>query len=345
MTSIKKSIIKIKNWEYWPLQVFYAPVSLYWLWLSIKARTSFFFSAANPLIPYAGFTLARKTDIYNLIPPEYYPKTILISAGTEYGSVAQALKTNGLEFPVIAKPNIGDRGVQVKLLQTPEDLMRYTSQSKVDFLIQEFIDFEHEAGIFYYRIPGERKGHISGIVSKEYLTVTGDGKSTIEELLAKEDRYLLQLNRLKATYGKALDTVLASDKRYTLPYGSHCRGACFRDISHRIDDTLSDTIDRICQQIPGFHYGRLDIKYKTWENLRKGADFAIIELNGAASEPAHIYDPEHSIFFAWKEVCRHWRLLYQISKANAAHKGLKLMGFRDGLKMLRMHFGNLRLMK
>ncbi|MGK6350874.1 hypothetical protein [Parapedobacter sp. DT-150] len=342
---IKKWLIKTSSWEYWPAPVFYAPLMAYWFWISLRARTPFFFSAANPRIPYSGFTLAPKHEIYNLMPYQYYPKTQLVPAGTEADALEQSLRANGFDFPLMAKPNVGDRGTGVKLLHNVADLSGYAAESKVDFLIQEFIDYEHEIGIFYYRMPGEPRGRISGIVGKEYLTVTGDGSSTIADLLAKEDRYVIQLPVLRATYGALLDTVLHTGAQYTLPYGTHCRGARFVDVSHKINEALSNTIDHVCQQISGFHYGRLDVKFKSWEELHMGKHFSIIELNGAASEPAHIYDPAHSVFFAWKEVCKHWRLLYAISKANAAKEGIKLMGFVDGLRMLKAHFNNLRLMR
>lgn len=342
---LKKWMIKTSHWEYWPVSAFYAPVMPYWLWISLKARTPFFFSAANPSIPYAGFTLAPKNQIYDLIPTHCYPKTRLVQGTADMETLEHALYAEGFRFPLMAKPNIGDRGTGVKLLHTPAELRRYASESKVDFLNQEFIDYEHEAGIFYYRIPGESRGHISGIVAKLYLTVTGDGISTIESLLAREKRYFIQLPLLKASYGTRLKTVLPAGERYTLPYGSHCRGAKFVDISHRINPAIAHVIDSTCQRIPGFHYGRLDVKFKSWEDLAMGKHFSIIELNGAASEPAHIYDPSYSVFFAWKEVCRHWRLLYRISKTNAEREGIKLMSLTDGLKMLKAHFSNLRLMR
>jgi len=345
MWPLVTAFIKVSHWEYWPVYVFYAPVVPYWLWLSLKARTLFFFSAANPLLPNSGFTLAKKTEIYKLIPEKYYPKTKLCHVGAAISTLMESLEEGGFRFPLIAKPNIGDRGVQVKLLQNATELVAYHNRSRVDFLIQEFVDYEYEAGIFYFRIPGEQRGHISGIVSKAYLAVTGDGRSTIEQLLMAEDRYFIRLPLLRTAYNTLLDDVLPKGARYVLPYGSHCRGAKFTDVSHRIDDALIDTVDEICQQIPGFHYGRMDIKFRSWEDLRAGKNFSVIELNGAASEPAHIYDPSHSVFFAWKEVCRHWRLLYTISKANSVDRGLKLMSIPDGVNMMRHHFSNLRLMK
>ena len=43
-----ETYIRLTSWEYWPFGIVQAPIFIYWLWLSIKARTPFFFSASNP---------------------------------------------------------------------------------------------------------------------------------------------------------------------------------------------------------------------------------------------------------------------------------------------------------
>jgi hypothetical protein len=133
-----------------------------------------------------------------------------------------------------------------------------------------------------------------------------------------------------------LDRILVEgEKDLLVPYGNHARGAKFVDASHLIDEQLTKAIDEICQNIPQFYFGRLDIRFKSWEQLREGENFSIIELNGAGSEPTHMYDPKHSIFFAWKEIIRHWNILYRISKVNHRLLGIPYMRFYDGIGMLR----------
>jgi hypothetical protein len=112
-----------------------------------------------------------------------------------------------------------------------------------------------------------------------------------------------------------------------VPYGNHARGAKFLDYSDQINPDLEIFIDQLCQQIPDFHFGRIDMRYDNWNSLCKGEQYSIIELNGAGSEPTHIYDPKHSVFYAWREIIKHWNFLYKISKQN--------MNLKDGLKMLR----------
>ncbi|HEY4288481.1 MAG TPA: NRDE family protein [Puia sp.] len=333
---MRRLFIRLRSWEYWPFPIVYAPIFLYWVWLSGKARSFFFFSTANPSILNAGFLLESKKDIYGLLPAGSFPKTLFCPLGTTPADIEKQQVRMGLSFPLMAKPDVGQRGLQVKLLQTGMELSAYATNSKVDFLLQEYIDYPHEIGVFYYRIPGEPKGHISGIVGKELLAVTGDGRSTVEELLVKQNRALLQLPVLRKGYGEFLRQTLKAGEQLTLvPYGNHSRGAKFIDWSDRIEPRLIKVIDDYCCQIPGFYFGRLDIKFSSWEELSAGKAFSVIELNGAGSEPTHVYDPAHSIFFAWKEIIRHLRLLYQVSRANAQQQGLRSMSFSAGWKMLR----------
>jgi hypothetical protein len=332
----KTWFIKLFNWEYWPFNVVYGPIYFYWIWLMIKARSFFFFNTSNPLITNGGFLMESKKDIYDIIPQQYYPATLFFTPGTAVHNILEAMKARGMKFPVIAKPDIGMRGLLVQKIESAKELENYIRNSSVNFLVQDFIEFENEVGLFYYRYPGEAKGNISGIVGKEFLTVTGDGVSTIETLLNKDQRFILQLPVLKETHADTLKIILQKEEQHVLvPYGNHCRGSKFLDISNLIDTELVTAIDKVCQQIPEFYFGRMDIRYNTWQELKQGKNFSIIELNGAGSEPTHIYDPKHSIFFAWKEIIRHLNILYRISRMNHKKQQLPYMNFSTGLQMLK----------
>jgi hypothetical protein len=135
-------------------------------------------------------------------------------------------------------------------------------------------------------------------------------------------------------YGDKLNDVLpAGAHKELVPYGNHARGAKFFDHSHLADEALTATIDRFSKEIEGFYFGRLDIRFNNWEELKQGINFSVIELNGAGSEPTHIYDPRHSLFFAWKEIVRHWKILWRISRLNH-RKGIPYLTVKQGLKML-----------
>jgi len=203
------------------------------------------------------------------------------------------------------------------------------------FLVQELIPYQKEVGIFYVRKPNEALGKITGIVSKEFLSIIGDGQSTMLELIKRNPRSHLQLKVLEKKFGTQLQNILDKDEEFILvPYGSHTRGAKFVDASHKINNELVQTIDEICSQMKGFHYGRLDVLYNTFEELCEGKNFSIIEVNGAGGEATHIYDPKHSLFWAWREVARHWGMLCDISIANK-NAGYAYLSFKDGRTMLK----------
>lgn len=338
--------IKLLHWEYWSFTAVYAPIYVVWALICLRTRSFFFINASNPSIKNGGFLLESKKEIYDIIPSQYYPPTLFFIAGTESETVINKVREADIAFPLIAKPDIGMQGIAVKKINNNEELSLYANQSKVDYLVQAFVPFENEVGIFYYRYPTEENGHISGIVGKEFLSVTGDGKQTIRDLLLKNKRFILQLPALQKMHGSALTNILGKDEEFLLvPYGNHARGAKFVDCSSWADAALTNTIDRICKQVPDFYFGRMDVRYNTLEELKKGINFSIIELNGAGSEPTHMYDPKHSLLFAWKEIIRHWLLLSRISRMNHHNKKIPYMKFSDGLKMFRDNKAYIKLIK
>lgn len=329
---------KLTHWEYWPYQLVYIPISFLWLFYIIKARSFFFFTASNPTIKNGGFVMESKKEIYDIIPPQFYPKTKLVKEGTTWDELTRILNESSIKFPFIAKPDIGLRGSAVKKINVIKDLKEYYQKANFDFLLQDMIPFENEVGIFYVRYPNQKTGKITGIVSKEFLVVTGDGISTTTALLSQNPRYALQLAVLQKEYGTALNEVLPMGQKLNLvPYGNHARGAKFIDGSAWITPALETVLNTVCTQIPGFYFGRLDVMYHSLTDLQLGKNFAIVELNGAGSEPTHIYDPKHSLFFAWRELARHLKYLYQISVQN--HKGgVAYLSHKDGMQQMRLHF-------
>lgn len=288
-----------------------------------------------------GFFMDSKKQIYDLIPQKYYPKTILITENCPFAEVLKSKSKIEISFPIIAKPDIGLRGSAVQKIHSETELQEYHEKANFDYLIQDLIPYENEVGIFYVRFPydvsGQKHGKITGIVAKEFLIIEGDGSLTLEELIKQDPRHEMQLASLKSEYGKQLRTILKKgEKRNLVPYGNHARGAKFIDASDKISDALTNVIDEMCLQIPEFYFGRMDVMFNTWEELEKGRNFQIVELNGAASEPTHIYDPKHSLFFAWAALARHITYMYQISAHN--HKrGFPYLTHNEGMKQYRLH--------
>ena len=277
-----------------------------------------------------------KMEIYDIIPQKYYPKTKLVKANSTFFEVLKISQEADLKYPMIAKPDMGLRGTAVKKIDSPDDLKEYSEKADFDYVIQDMIPFANEVGIFYVRYPNEKKGRITGIVAKEFLIINGDGVSTIENLIKNNPRFEMQLSVLKQEYGSKLQEILPKDENINLvPYGNHARGAKFIDGTNWITPKLTETINEMCLQIPGFYFGRLDVMYNSFEELERGENFLLVELNGASSEPTHIYDPKHSLFFAWKELARHIKYMFEISMMN--HKnGIPFLTKKVGFEQLKL---------
>lgn len=328
---------KLTHWEYWPFMVVYIPIYFQWAYYALKEKSLFFFNASNPTIKNGGFVMESKKEIYDLIPQKYYPKTELILMHFSFEKVLELIHHANIQYPLIAKPDIGLRGSAVKKIESEAQLKAYYDKADFDFLIQDLIPYQNEIGVFYVRYPNEVLGRITGIVAKEFLIVEGNGIDTIENLLRKNPRYELQLQTLTLEYGQVLQHILTlGEKMNLVPYGNHARGAKFIDASDWISPKLNTVLNDICLQIDGFYFGRIDIMYNTISELEDGKNFSIVELNGAASEPTHIYDPKHSIFFAWKELARHIKYMYEISVLN--HKnGHPYLSHKIGMEQYWLH--------
>ncbi|MBC7450498.1 MAG: hypothetical protein H7259_03320 [Cytophagales bacterium] len=321
--------VTLTRWEYWPFAVVYFPIFFYWMWLSVKARSLFFFFLSNPSIETGGMTGESKIAILDLIPEEYKPKGILIEADTSFDTVCMLLARKDVVFPIIAKPDIGERGTDVEKITNIHALKTYHTSHNVTYIIQEFVDYPIELGIFYYRFPDTPAGKITSVTQKLFMNVTGDGEHTIQELMCNNPRSAFQLKRFQKEHPELLKQVPEKYVNVLLePIGNHCRGTTFINSNHIIDQKLTDIIDRISKSIPGFYFGRYDLKCRSIEELKQGKHIRIMELNGAGAEPAHIYHPGFSLFKAYKVLFHHWNILYKISMMNHA-KGLAFPSFHE----------------
>lgn len=325
---------KLTAWEYWPMSVFYIPVYIYWFYLGYKAKSIFFFTASNPGIKNGGMIAASKKSILDIIPSQYIPKTALLKSPVTLQQLNNAMEGLKLTYPIICKPDMGERGWKVERITCSSEAVDYLKDFDGDLQIQEYIDLPFEAGVFYYRLPSNKKGTVSSIVVKELLYVIGDGVSSLKQLILKKPRARLQFEKLGYIWSERWQRIPEKEERVELqPIGNHNRGTAFLNGNHLISEQLINSFDAISKQIEGFYYGRYDVRCKDEEALKKG-DVMIMELNGAASEPAHIYQSGYSIFSAYKSLFHHWRVMYNISIAN--HKeGTEYTPFKEGFNYLR----------
>lgn len=280
----------------------------------------------------------KKSDIFELIPEELLPKTKRV----ERTDVKDALsKAREVGYPHIAKPDIGERGIWVRKIADEHDLIDYAKSCPANFLLQEYVPYPLELGIFYVKYPNKESGVVTSVVRKQFLSVVGNGVATIDELLQKSSRakmaVSLHLQVPKNYVPKAGETVEVSE------IGNHCRGACFIDDSVMIDEELCKAIDSIAQRINGFYFGRLDVRCDSYENLKQLKNIKILELNGAGAEPGHIYHPGFSLLRAYKDIFWHLRVLADISAQNQK-RGTPYWSFSNGYKKWRRHTAYIKLL-
>ena len=211
----------------------------------------------------------------------------------------------------------------VKKINSENELIHYLEKYPLDILVQEFLTEKKECGIFYLRFPDNQSGKITSITLKDFLHIIGDGKHTLEELVLLDKRAKNYLEIVKSNSSIPLDTVIKKDEKVQLSdIGNHSKGTQFINGNHLISEKLEETITDLNKQINGWFYGRIDVKYNTFEDLENG-NFKILELNGILAEPTHIYDASKINYLqALKEMRVHWKQLYKIARINHDEKNI-----------------------
>jgi hypothetical protein len=335
----RKSILQklgLPHHEYWPSWTVLGPILPIWIYYGFKARNLTYFTTVNLKFKDGDFHDTSKMSILNLIPNKYKPKTIFIPRDSTLEYIHFNLKNSIIDFPFIAKPDIGGKGRMVSVINTNQDLQIYLSTINEDFLIQEKIDYPIELGVFYYHIPNTDEYKITGIVQKEFLWVEGDGNSTLEKLMLQNKRSATQVSRFKKLKDNKLNYIPKLKERIELePIGNHCRGTKFIDTKNLIDENLVKIFHNISKQIDGFYYGRYDLKVKSLEALNRGDGIRIMELNGLNSTPAHIYDSNTKLWEAYKILAAHVKIVYRIARIHLKN-GVKATPVMDFIRIIKL---------
>jgi len=313
---------RLRNWEYWPLQVVYLPVALHIARLGLRHGSPTLFTAANPAMPASGFIGESKSAILaalddgsgDVAPFRVIPGQLDVEGRLKFAE--QELAALG-PLPVVIKPDRGERGSHVHIARSPEQLERALRDQPGDAILQRYVP-GLEYGLYYARHPDAERGSLLGITFKQLPTVVGDGASTLEQLILADARAICMVRAYFERHAGLLDTVPAAGETIELvPIGTHSRGAIFLDASHAITPELEASVERISRRCAGFHLGRYDVRTPSLDELRAGR-FSVLELNGVTSEPTHVYDPRHGVFAGLREISQHWTRAFVFGDANRA---------------------------
>lgn len=312
---------RLTRWEFWPAWLVYPPVALHVLRLAVRHRGLATFAACNPAIPAGGFIGESKSQILGRIRAAdsvaRFAKVARSSSPREKCRTVRAfLSQEGLAFPVVLKPDWGQRGVGVAIIPGEAQLEDYFAVPRPDSIVQEYVPGP-ELGVFYYRYPGEARGRIYSVTEKRPTTVTGDGVRTLERLILADGRAVCSARFFLRKHRGRLAWVPAAGEIVPLSdLGNHARGTLFLDGRRLVTPAFEDAMERISRSFEGFHFGRYDVRAPSLEDFRLGRNLKVIELNGATSEATHIYDPQYRLGYARKVLCDQWRIAFEIGAAN-----------------------------
>lgn len=329
MPPLDETAGRISWFEFAPPHLFYTPIALYCGWLSLRHFGPTLLTNCNPALPFSGLVGESKYQVLSEVKgasrdlvPDYVS---ILRWGGEGGlertldDAAKAMQQAGLSFPIVAKPDIGMRGVGVQLAHTHADLRQYveTFPAGANFMLQTLVDEEGEAGVFYVREPGEDKGRITSLTLKYFPRVTGDGKSTLRDLILNDSRAGQLAHIYLDRHQQRLDDVIPTGESVRIAFaGSHSRGTIFRNGNAEITDAMTDAFDEIAKSVGEFYIGRFDVRFGDFEALKEGKGFRIIEINGAGGEQTHIWDSRTTLREAYKALLMQFGALYRIGAKN-----------------------------
>ncbi len=317
-----------------PPALFYLPLVFNWLRLGLRHRSLTLPTAANPHIFTGGMWGESKSGYLDDVEPNQRQwiadfVTIRREKGADTLSrdcerAQAALNDAGIEFPIVAKPDIGWHGHGVRLIDDAEALVRYVAgfPEGETIILQRFVPYPAEAAILYARLPGDAAGRILSLTLRYFPHVIGNGRSTLRELIRGDARAGwksgLHLGIDRSHLGTVdLACVPAAGEVVRIALiGNQRAGALYRDGRVHISDALERRIDEISRSMSEFHYGRFDLRFASVADLMRGENFSIVEVNGIGGEAIDAWDPRLPVGEAYRRLAEQQRLLFLIGERN-----------------------------
>jgi membrane protein DedA with SNARE-associated domain len=322
---LHRTLRRWSRWEFWPAWLFYAPVVPMSAWLALRYRGLLLPTIANTSQRNGGVVGESKGEVLAelmCVAPEHTAAAWLIQPGPLEQRTEQLkylAAAHGVGAPFVLKPDVAQRGAGFRKVHAWEEACSYLAQVQAPVLLQRYARGPKEAGIFYYRVPGEAEGRIFNVTRKVFPAVVGDGERTLQELVLADERASLLADTYLQRLRPLAERVLPAGETVRLvEAGNHCQGCIFEDGGDLATEELRRAIDAISRGLSGFYAGRYDVRYSSDAELRTGRGFTIVELNGAAAEATSIYDARNSLQQAYAVLYRQWELMYAIGAANRA---------------------------
>ena len=338
MPPLSRADYKVAMAERIPPALFYLPLVFNWIRLGLRHGSMTLPTAANPTIFNGGMwgeskssyffdvALAERQWIADFVVAKRNPGAASLAGDIERAN--RALGDAGLEFPLIAKPDIGWHGHGVRRIDTAGALENYLAHfpESSTLMLQRYVPYAGEAAVLYARLPGESSGRIISLTLRYFPQVQGDGRSTVRQLIAGNAR---------AQWKSALHLGIDPTHRGVDPLdldrvplqgevvrialiGNQRAGALYRDGRRHITAALDQRFDLIARGMTEFHYGRFDLRFESVEALMRGEGFSILEINGIGGEAIDCWDPRLPVTECYRRLAEQQRLLFLIGDRNRA---------------------------
>ena len=322
----------MKSYEFWNPRVFEAPFYCYLAWQCLINRISIrTLPKANYALDHGEIGIGSKLKsqmVFN--QTRFLPSELIAAIATadeKQRQIAMFAQTHG--FPLILKSDVGCVGKGVTKLNSTKDISAKAPLLLGDFILQKFTPFPYELGIFYTRLRGKPK--ITGINKKHFPSVVGNGKDSLQDLAKSHKRYTQHWNAFLQEHN--LSEVLLNGEEKCLSFiGSHTLGCKFTDDSHLLTPELEQAVFDLFNDQPGFNFGRVDVKGKDEAAVLRG-EFVVIEINGVASLPTHMFDPKYKLFQAYRIFFQHSKLLAKIAREHRS-QSMNLLSYRGVIQRI-----------
>jgi len=137
-------------------------------------------------------------------------------------------------------------------------------------------------------------------------------------LILNDDRAKLISALLFRRWAAELSRVPAVNETIKLvEIGAHCRGSLFLDAREHATPELVGTLTRLLDAVPGYAFGRMDIRVPSIDDFRQGKGIQVLELNGVSAESAHIYHPGTPLIDGYRAMFHQWSVAFEIGAAYA----------------------------
>jgi len=329
-----------------PEPVFYVVPALMWLALSIRHGSLTLPTTANPAMEGGGFFGESKLEGLKLFGARALARLapfVVVEPQAQgdcgrarFSAAMAALARAGLEFPIVAKPDVGYQGWGVRRLDDEAALKAYLSSCapELRLILQRHVGLPGEAGVFYVRHPGAPRGRVVSMAFVHAPHVTGDGVRTLQALVEADEVLAKSLAIHAARNLDRWHDVPADGETVALVGPRSARlGAVYRDAADSITPALEAEFDAIARDIDGLHFGRFDVKFGSLAGLERGEDFEILELNGAGAEMLQIWDGRVTLLEAYRTLWRQYRELFAIGAA-MRRRGVRPAGLRAVIGLL-----------